>query len=135
MKNSIKKWLGVQYKHNGRSTDGIDCLGLVALFLRENGINIPDRDGRTIKKNWYESNPRRYVEGLSNYGKKIDSIDDLQPLDIICFRIDGEHITHSGVVIEGNKFIHILDERKVSVDRLNHRFWRKKFACGFRVRR
>lgn len=133
--DSVKKWLGVPYKHNGRNADGIDCLGLVSEFLSDNEVNIPDGDGEKIEKDWYKSDPERYVRGLSSYGEKIESMNDLEPLDIICFCIDGEHITHSGVVINDNKFIHILDGRQVTVNRLNHRFWRKKFACGFRVRR
>ena len=134
MKDTIKKWLGVPYKHNGRSTDGIDCLGLIALFLAENGIEIPDGDGRKIDKNWYEYEPNRFIEGLEREGDRIESIGELQQLDIVCFCIDGEHITHSGVMVDNNRFIHILEGREVAVDRLN-RFWRSKFACGFRVER
>ena len=34
--------LGVRWRHMGRSTDGVDCIGLVLHAAREAGFDLPD---------------------------------------------------------------------------------------------
>jgi cell wall-associated NlpC family hydrolase len=130
---NVKKYLGVSYEHNGRSLNGLDCLGLVKLFLADEGIEFDDNDGNHISKDWYTSDSHRYIKGLERQADRIE-YDDIQPLDIVVFSIDGGNPTHSGVIVDDrNRFIHVLEGQQVVIEHF-HRFWRKKFHSAWKVR-
>jgi hypothetical protein len=38
----VKSFVGIAYKDGGVSRDGVYCVGLVILFYRERGIELPD---------------------------------------------------------------------------------------------
>lgn len=40
-----RKWVGVPYRHQGRSRTGVDCIGLAVLVVRDLGIMDYDVDG------------------------------------------------------------------------------------------
>jgi len=113
----ISKYVGRPYQHNGRGNT-LDCLGLVISFLRDNGIYLPDDDGKPIEKDWYRTDPQRLVRGLSKYGKRI-SADQLQPLDVVVFSFRGVP-RHAGVMVDRSHFIHAREGKEVAVIRLKH---------------
>ena len=117
MKGVIEKYIGKEYKHNGRK-DTLDCLGLVVSFLRDNGIYLPSNDGELIKKNWFEDNPNRLIEGLSRYSNRMN-IEEIEPLDIVVFSFRGIP-RHAGVMTDRSHFIHAREGKKVAVIRLKH---------------
>lgn len=117
MKEKIEKYIGKEYRHNGRK-DTLDCLGLVVSFLRDNGIYLPSDDGEEIKKDWFQDNPNRLIEGLSQYSDKVD-IDNIQPLDVLVFSFKGIP-RHAGVMTDRTHFIHAREGKKVAVVRLKH---------------
>jgi cell wall-associated NlpC family hydrolase len=128
MKDTIRKYVGKEYKHNGRD-DQLDCLGLVISFLKDNGIYLPSDDGEDIKKEWFKENPRRLIEGLSNHGKRI-SLNKLQPLDVVVFSFRGIP-RHAGVTTDRSHFIHAREGKKVAIIRLKH--YKKFFHSGWRI--
>jgi cell wall-associated NlpC family hydrolase len=111
------KYVGRKYEHNGRK-DTLDCLGLVVSFLRDNGIYLPSNDGELIKKNWFEDNPNRLIEGLSRYSNRMN-IEEIEPLDIVVFSFRGIP-RHAGVMTDRSHFIHAREGKKVAVVRLKH---------------
>lgn len=117
IKEIIEKYVGKEYKHNGRE-DELDCLGLVVSFLRDNGIYLPSDDGKAINKEWYEDNPKRLIEGLSQYADEVD-ISNIEPLDIVIFQFRGIP-RHAGVITDRTHFIHAREGKKVTVVRLKH---------------
>lgn len=134
----IKRWeqlagelVGIPYKHNGRSVDGFDCLGLVWYVYTQLGIPFPSGDGSPIEDNWHESDPDRYLRGLLDVGA--NATEPLQPLDLVYFRIINNAVTHSGVLITSDRFLHVLEGRTVQLTKL-HGFWKAKFAGARRLR-
>jgi cell wall-associated NlpC family hydrolase len=39
---TAREWLGVPFRHQGRSRHGVDCVGLVLGVYRELGVSLPD---------------------------------------------------------------------------------------------
>lgn len=130
----VDKLLGIPYKHNGRSYDGVDCLGLVYLFFKELGIMLPEGDGYYISEDWYLKDPERYINGLSKIGEEVGHFNNLQPLDIPYFRLYKDIITHSGIMIDNERFIHVLINKKVRIDTMKRRYWRSKYAGARRLK-
>jgi cell wall-associated NlpC family hydrolase len=122
--------VGVPYEHNGRTIKGLDCLGLVWYVYTQLGISFPAGDGLPVEANWHESDPERYLRGLLAIGK--EAIEPLQPLDLVYFRVINDAVTHSGILITGGRFLHVLEGRSVQLTRLQG-FWKEKFAGARRL--
>ena len=65
------KFIGIPFEWKGRSVKGTDCVGLVWLFLKENGIVKDDTDGRTYDEGWDKEDPQRIVKALIKIGRRI----------------------------------------------------------------
>lgn len=126
----IKKYMGIPYRHAGRDLTGLDCLGLVHFFYKDCGIDIPDGDGREYSRFWTKEDPERYVRGIMSLGIPAP-IQDLKPLDFVFFRM-GRHITHSGVMVDSDHFLHVLQNSTVQISPLNG-LWRKRLAGARRL--
>lgn len=84
------RFLGLPYTWGGRSSFGYDCSGYVQMLYRQMGISIPRNSNQQAK--W---------EGLQRI-----SHDALQPGDLVFFGPQEPKISHVGMYIGGNKFIH-----------------------------
>ena len=122
--------IGIPYKHNGRDREGFDCLGLVWYVYTQMGIPFPSGDGLPISDDWYERDPERYLRGLLGLG--YEAREPLKQLDLVYFRVINDAVTHSGVLITGDRFLHVLEGRMVQLTRLRG-FWRAKFAGARRL--
>jgi len=116
MNEIISKYVGEKYSHNDKR--GLDCLGLVVSFLHDNGIETPRDDGLYIKKDWYNENPNRLLDGLERHCIKVD-ISELQALDILAFEFDGV-VRHLGVMVSRSRFLHARKGRLAAITRLRH---------------
>jgi cell wall-associated NlpC family hydrolase len=126
----VNKYKGIPYHHAGRDLNGLDCLGLVYLFYKDCGIKIPDGDGKPYPKDWYKEDPERYVRGISHYGNPAP-LDELKPLDLVYFRMF-KYISHTGIMIDSEYFIHIHQNSVVHISHLNF-IWRKRLAGARRL--
>jgi Cell wall-associated hydrolases (invasion-associated proteins) len=126
----VKKYEGIPYRHGGRDLTGLDCLGLAHFFYKDCGIHMPDSDGKTYSAHWSKEDPQRYLRGIMSVGTAV-SADELQPLDFVYFRI-GKNITHGGVMVDCNHFIHVLQRTVVHISPLNW-VWKKRLAGARRL--
>ena len=128
------KLLGIPYVHNGRSHDGVDCLGLIYLFFKELGVELPIDDNKGyISDDWYKVEPERYVNGLKSIGEEVGHYRNIQILDLPYFRLYKNVVTHTGVMLDSRHFLHVLIDKKVTVDSFDRRFWRAKYAGARRL--
>ncbi|SNR95100.1 NlpC/P60 family protein [Anaerovirgula multivorans] len=128
----IQKYEDVPFVHNGRSLEeGFDCLGFVIAFYREFGIHLPSDDGKTIEKDWYKTDSERLVRGLKSVGGLEVSIHELQPLDLVYFAINRGIVTHTGIMISDNEFLHmrpLIGLKRASLDGK----WQRRFRGAVR---
>lgn len=121
----VRKYLGIPYRHGGRDLTGVDCLGLAYLFYRDCGISIPDNDGSSYEADWFKTDPDRYYRGIQRCGKAVLP-KDIQPLDFVYFKM-GPVISHGGVMVDKNHFIHVLERTRVHLSPLNFK-WRRRLV-------
>ncbi|MCW9024372.1 MAG: C40 family peptidase [Gammaproteobacteria bacterium] len=110
--------IGTPYRYGGSSPkSGFDCSGLVQYTFKQVGIDLP-RTSRSQHKEVFPINRR-----------------NLQPGDLLFFRARHEHyVSHVGIYIGEGKFIHAPSRgKKVSINRLNQRYWRKYYYGAGRV--
>jgi cell wall-associated NlpC family hydrolase len=112
---TAKDFLGVPYLWGGASPDdGFDCSGLTMTVYQLNGLNLP-RHSRT-----------QYDVGISV------SREHLQQGDLVFFLDkDGNRISHVGIYIGRDQFIHASSQgKKIRIDSLSSDYFARHFLGG-----
>lgn len=119
--SSAKSYLGTPYVWGGTSRSGVDCSGFVYLSAKEAGLGELPRRAADM---YYACAP-------------IDK-DELQPGDLVFFS-EGGPVTHVGIYLGNNQFIHAASEGRetgVIISKLSEKYWanhyygQKRFIPG-----
>ncbi len=112
-----KSMIGVQYRYGGNTPKtGFDCSGLVYFSYLQVGITLP----RTSSAQYKASKP---------VSKK-----SIRRGDLLFFRIHRRKISHVGIYLGNNQFVHAPSSgKKVSIGELDSPYWRKRFVRGGRI--
>lgn len=113
---SVDEWYGVRYRTGGTSKSGVDCSGFtVAVYASLYGITIP----RVSREQYRVS-------------RKI-STTELEEGDLVFFNTNGSGVSHVGVYLGNNKFIHASVSRGVMVNDLFESYYLKRFYGAGRI--
>lgn len=97
--SAAHNWIGVRYCHQGRTRQGIDCIGLVVHALREAGdTDAPDEENYPL---WAKHGHIRNV--LEQHA---DGVLQPEPGDILLFRIGGTE-QHIGIYSGSGRMVHV----------------------------
>lgn len=103
----------IRYRRGGRSPQhGFDCSGFVHyVFEQALGIDLPANSAAQF-----------------HAGAQVRR-DDLRVGDLVFFRTRGKRVSHVGIYLGGERFIHSpTTGERVRVDRLSERYWAHRFA-------
>jgi len=109
-------YLGVRYRYGGLTQRGIDCSGLVRRVLAAQDLDAP----RTVHEFWAISEP----VGAA----------DRKPGDLVFFRLRGGAVSHVGIYLGGDSFVHAAIHRGVTIDTLRDAYYARSFAGARRLR-
>jgi cell wall-associated NlpC family hydrolase len=108
---------GVPYRSGGSDPRGFDCSGFVWYVFAQHGLALP-----------------RTVSELYAVGDRVGS-DDLEPGDLVFFRTEGGGVSHVGMAIGGEEFVHAPNSRgEVRVERMGSDYWLSRYAGARRIR-
>ena len=111
--------VGVKYKFGGNSPEtGLDCSGFVGhVFQNTAGLVLP-----------------RSASAISTVGSKI-TLNDLRPGDLVFFKTMRKAISHVGIYLGDNRFIHATSSKtgNVAISNMNESYWAKRFTAASRV--
>ena len=111
----IDEWFGTRYRLGGSSKSGIDCSALMQVFFTAlYGVTLP----RTAKEQY-------------NTSRKI-SRTELKEGDLVFFNTTGG-ISHVGMYLQNNKFVHASTSGGVTISDLFEDYWTKRFVGVGRV--
>lgn len=112
--------LGTPHVMGGYSTSGLDCSGLVKLAHAQFDVALP-----------------RSSHEQGRYGTIISSDKELQRGDLVFFHSTystSNLITHSGIYLGENKFIHTSNSRGVSISVLSDSgYWQNHYLFATRL--
>ena len=115
--NFIDSWYGVTYKYGGADKHGIDCSHFAARLYA-------DVYNKTI------TGPANTIEPQTIAVKT----SDMQEGDLVFFKIKGNKVSHVGVYIGNNKFVHASTKRGVLISDLNEAYYKKYFFKAGRLK-
>lgn len=114
--DNVDKWYGVRYRTGGNGSNGIDCSGFtVAVYAAVYGISLP-----RVSKEQYR------------ISRKI-STTELMEGDLLFFNTRGSGVSHVGVYLGNNKFIHATVSRGVMMNDLFETYYIKRFIGAGRI--
>jgi murein DD-endopeptidase / murein LD-carboxypeptidase len=117
--NTAYQYLGVRHCMGGRSKRCIDCSGLLAAVFGEHGIHLPHSS-----------------EEQARYGRILSAEESLREGDLVFFVRSyrtQRFITHSGIYVGNNRFIHTSSSSGVVVTPLDNSFWKQRFVFATRI--
>lgn len=118
--------LGIPFKLNGRTSEGIDCYGVAMEMSRRCGYSPPDF--------LYASDPEPTIAQLILDNVKLaDKLDGPEPYCLVTFRSLDRFSMHIGVVMEDmTKFLHVPRGDVVRIDRLINPLFQNRITGYYR---
>lgn len=116
----LKRWLGTPYAHAMQERgEGTDCSGMVMVVYQEVfGVKLNRNSAKMLEQNC----------------RPID-LDDLKEGDLVFFCTSGDNrVSHVGIYLKDNKFVHASTSRGVVVDDLRHTYYATHFHAAARVK-
>lgn len=116
LKKEVDQWLGVPYKYGGSSKQGVDCSGFCG----------------NVFKNVYNINLGRSAQDIFDQSKPV-SRSALKEGDLVFFKINSSRVSHVGIYLADNKFVHASTSRGVMISDLGEAYWTKYYFASGRV--
>lgn len=115
--SSIEKWLGTPYKYAGKTLSGIDCSAFVNKVYEGAYCFL------------LKGNSSSMYSSVTHLPK-----DELQEGDLVFFKTTkNKPISHVGVYLGNNKFVHASRSLGVTISDLTHPYYKNRFVKGGRV--
>ncbi|MGN6566754.1 MAG: C40 family peptidase, partial [Flavipsychrobacter sp.] len=110
--NFIDDWYGVRYRLGGNDKSGIDCSAFVQ---------------RLYEQVFCTNLLRTAIEQFSS-SVFVSNKDSLKEGDLVFFHTRKNHITHVGIYLKNNFFVHASSSQGVMISSLNEDYWQRRFA-------
>jgi lipoprotein Spr len=110
-------WMGTRYKYSGSSNKGIDCSGLTKIIYKE------------VFHDTLSGGSSDFVHHVSLIKKE-----DLLVGDMVFFKIKKNRVSHVGVYLGNNKFVHAAIKGGVQINDLDEAYYKRYFYMGGRRR-
>ncbi len=111
-----QRYLGVTYRYGGTNANGLDCSGFVQIVFAELGLKLP------------RTSALQFQAGIEV------AREDLQEGDLVFFDTTGRGVSHVGIYLKDNQFIHAASNPgKVTISSLSEKYWQPKYLGARRV--
>jgi len=116
----VSLWLGTPYRYGGNTKKGTDCSGFVAQVYR-----------RIYNKHLERSSEDQAKKNIKKVNKK-----GLKTGDLVFFKTSSKSkkITHVGIFLRDDNFIHASTSKGVIVSNLNENYYKRNWVKGGRVK-
>ncbi len=111
-----QRYLGITYRYGGTTANGLDCSGFVQIVFAELGLKLP------------RTSALQFQAGIEV------AREDLQEGDLVFFDTTGRGVSHVGIYLKDNQFIHAASNPgKVTISSLTEKYWQPRYLGARRV--
>lgn len=112
----IESWWATPYRMGGSTKKGVDCSAFTQTLLSViYSVQVP-RTAHEQKEYCLSIEPEQLKEG-----------------DLVFFTTRGRSISHVGIYLQDNKFVHAATSSGVMISSLTESYWSKRYAGAGRV--
>ena len=110
-------WMGTHYRYSGNTNKGIDCSGFAKIIYREAFHDT-------------------LSGGSADMAKQVNLLpkENLQTGDLVFFKIKKKRVSHVGVYLGNNKFVHAAVKGGVQINDLDEPYYKRHFYKGGSLR-
>lgn len=113
----IDDWYGVKYRYGGTDKSGIDCSAFVQTAYKE--VFCTDLV-RTAREQFQSC-------------RVVWDKDNLKEGDLVFFRTRGRRISHVGIYLTDDYFVHASSSSGVMISNLSDAYWSKRYAGAGKI--
>lgn len=113
--DAAEKWLGTPYRYAGTSRNGVDCSALMVNVFAEVGVELP------------RTSAEQFITG------SLIPVGELAVGDLVFFDINGSGVSHVGLYIGANNFIHASLSAGVVQESLGLPYYSSRYVGARRV--
>ncbi len=111
---SAMRFMGTPYVFGGTRATGFDCSGYVQHVFAMLGMSLP-----------------RTADAQFDAGRHIAAA--MLPGDLVFFHTYAPGVSHVGIYLGGNRFIHSSSSHGVAISSLNNRYWAPRYLGAKRI--
>ena len=113
---TIDYWWGTKYCMGGNTQGCIDCSGFTQALMHDvYNLSLP-----------------RTAQDQFDRSERVE-VEDLREGDLVFFHTEGREVSHVGVYLLNNKFVHASTSGGVSVSDLNDSYWKTRYRGAGRI--
>lgn len=112
---AARSWLGTPYKYGGTTRQGVDCSALMMFVFREAGKNLP----RTSRQ--------QFMVGSAVERR------ELRAGDLVFFNTNGSGVSHVGLFIGNDAFIHASSSQGVVREMMSAPYFTGRYMGARRI--
>lgn len=113
--SEAERWIGTPYSFGGTGRSGIDCSGFVLNVFKAVEMKMPRNSAEQAKA-----------------GASI-SLASALPGDLVFFNTSGSGVSHVGILVDNEAFIHASTSLGVTLNRLSEPYYRDRLLFARRV--
>lgn len=127
-KELLNKYLGIKYKHQGRSKEeGLDCWGFIKFVYEDLGFSLWDINA-DYDEHWSWKGRNYFLE---NYAKEWIKVKRPDLFDLVLFHNRRNIPNHIGVLLSNYRFIHCCKQGVIVSSVFS---WKDKLFAFYRLK-